>query len=620
MCGITGYVDFTSDTDPSVINKMTDEILYRGPDSSGKYISKNKITGLGVRRLSIIDLMTGDQPIKNEDGSLIVVYNGEIYNYKELKEDLLKKGHLFKTRTDTEVLVHGYEEWGDSIIDKLNGMFAFALWDEKKEELFLGRDRIGIKPLYYYAKDDILIFGSEAKSIFRHPKYKKEIDNEALKYYFYLGFFPGEISIYKNIKKLLPGHSLIFSKFGLKTKKYFKIEKDVEEYRNGEGVKYLDKLLEESVESQLNADVPVGVFLSGGLDSSLIAYYVSKFKKLKSFSIGFNEPGFDESKHAHYVSKLIGTEHYSEKFTQDDVIEIFEKVSKKLDEPLADSSLLPTYKVSELAKRYVKVVLSGDGGDELFGGYPTYQAHLLVNYLKFLPKRSLDGLSNIFNYLPENLINLLPVSFKDYPRKKLAQIVLKGLSLDIPERHLYWMRTFFMGDEVLLKEPNLGKLSFIPPNLNGVRNPALIGQIIDFYTYLPDDFLVKTDRASMYNSLEVRVPYLDNKIIDYAFSTSEQHVNFLKTKIQLRKLLQDKMPEVSKRPKRGFGVPLEKWLRNEKRVKDFGHSYLRNKSLYSFVEKKKIEMLWRDHQVGKKNNSGAIWQLIVFSAWLNNWI
>src|SRR3990167_7216763 len=478
MCGIAGYVDFSGRTSPSVIGEMTKKIIYRGPDSTGEYKSRDNVAALGIRRLRIIDLTSGDQPIKNEDGSIVVIYNGEIYNYKSLREELEKRGHKFKTQTDTEVLVHGYEEYGEDFVPKLNGMFAFALWDERGHKIFLGRDRVGVKPLYYYVTSNLLIFGSEPKVILSHPLYKKKIDSRALAMYGYLGFLPGDQAMFSGIKKLLPGHTLSFKKSGLKVTKYFELNSSAED--RGENI---DKLLETAVKSQLVSDVPVGVFLSGGLDSSLIAYYVTKFEKLKSFSIGFSERGFDESKYAHYVAKRLGTEHYSEEFTSKDVINLFDEISSKLDEPFADASLFPTFKVSKLARRYVKVVLSGDGGDELFGGYPTYQAHILAKYLDFLPTYSYDFLTRLVEMLPDSLVNLIPTSFKDYKKKRLAKIVLSGLKKEnLQERHLYWMRTFFLGENNLYKKPdlkaNFGKESW------GNLYPSKAGQVIDLETYL----------------------------------------------------------------------------------------------------------------------------------------
>ena len=611
MCGITGFVDFASQTDPKVVDKMLGQIVYRGPDSYGNYVNKSSIASLGIRRLSIIDLATGDQPISNEDGTITVVYNGEIYNYRKLRKDLIKKGHKFKTKSDTETLVHLYEQYGENMPKYLNGMFAFAIWDEKKQKLFIARDRVGIKPLYYFHLNNLLVFGSEPKTILKHPQVESKINPDALRRYAYFGFIPGEVSMFKGIKKLLPGHSLTFDSKGLKVQEYFELSFN----KNTKGAT-LSELLEKSVKSQLHADVPVGVFLSGGLDSSLVAFYISKFKKLKSFSIGFKEKGFDESEYAHIIAKKIGTQHYSEEFTPKDVIRIFKKISPLLDEPLADASLIPTFKVSELARKHVKVCLSGDGGDELFGGYPTYQAHIMANYLKLVPG-SVSVLSTILKLLPDELVNLIPASFTDYPKKELARIVLSGLNKKNPDRHLYWMRTFFLGDKKLLRKPKINPIEELLPKMLEFDNPATIGQVIDFVTYLRDDFLVKTDRASMFNSLEVRVPYLDNDIIDFAFSTKAKHLDLLQTKILMRKLLLEKLPEVANRSKKGFGIPLNNWLKGE--LKDFAYSMIRSRKLYNLIDRQKIRETWDKHQEGLENNAGTIWMLIILSGWLDNW-
>ncbi len=613
MCGIAGYVDFENKTDSGLLEKMTDRIEYRGPSSSGAYFNKSKVAGLGIRRLSIIDLKTGDQPIKNEDGNVVIVFNGEVYGYKKLREDLIRKGHVLKTKSDTETLVHLYEQFGEDCVEKINGMFAFAIWDEKKERLFIARDRAGIKPLYYYQRGKLLIFGSEPKTILGHPLYKKGIDRETLNIFGYLGFIPGEQTVFSGIKKLLPGHSLIFTRDGIKIKRYFKPQ--IKEYSNS-----LDELLTTSVEKQLVSDVPVGVFLSGGLDSSLVTHYVSKFKKLKSFSIGFSEAGFDESKHAKYVADLIGTEHYTEEFTSKDVINLFDEITSKLDEPFADASLFPTYKVNKLARKYVTVVLSGDGGDELFGGYPTYQAHLMADKLSALPKGLIDIVLQIVQRTPNSILNLFPNMVKDYSKRELARIVLSGTKLQNPTaRHLYWMRTFFLGTHTLFKNVDENMFGSIIHEVERMHvSPQIsVGQKTDFLSYLPDDFLYKMDRASMYNSLEVRVPFLDNDVIDYAFSSKEPHLSFLKTKLQLRKLLAEKLPEIAKRPKRGFGIPLNKWLRSD--LKEFSYALITDRKIEKYIDKKQVLKLWNNHQNGLENNGGILWQVMTFSAWVRNW-
>jgi asparagine synthase (glutamine-hydrolysing) len=368
---------------------------------------------------------------------------------------------------------------------------------------------------------------------------------------------------------------------------------------------------------QLQADVPVGVFLSGGLDSSLITYYISKLAKLKSFSISFDVPGYDESEHARAVAKRLGTKHYAETFKPSDVISIFSEVSSKLDEPFADAAFLPTYKVSKLARKHVKVALSGDGADELFGGYPTYQAHLFSKYLNFLPNAIIEYFLMILEIMPESLIDMFPTSFKDYPKKELASILLRGVKKDLFSRHMFLMRTFFLGSNSVFKEPDLASVRKLIPDLSKIDYKKR-AQVIDFHTYLPDDFFFKVDRASMYNSLEVRVPYMDNDIIDFAFSTRLRHVDMFKTKKIFRKLVEEKIPEIAKRPKRGFGVPLSKWFKKE--LKDFAWENLNNKKLHQLSSKSEIEKVWKEYQNGRESNAGTIWMLIVLSGWLDNWM
>lgn len=606
MCGIAGFVDFTSNVDPNAIKKMTDSISYRGPDSAGKFVSKDKTAVLGIRRLSIIDLKTGDQPIKNEDGNITVVYNGEIYNYKKLRIELQRNGHKFKTKTDTEVLVHGYEEWGEEVAKYINGMFAFAIWDEKEQKLFITRDRAGIKPLYWSFHNGIFIFGSEPKTILNHPKFNKDLNIQGLNSYLYFGYLPGTVSMYKNISKLLPGHSLTFSNSGLKINKFWEMN------FNKDTGSDLDKILERAVNGQLIADVPVGVFLSGGLDSSLISYYITKNRrKMKSFSISFQQKSYDESEFSYAVAKKLGTEHYVDELRESEVPGIFKEISFKLDEPLADASLIPTYKVSKLARRYVTVALSGDGGDELFGGYPTHQAHIIADRLKFFPQLFLDfGI---------DILSLLPTSFENYPVKHLGTTFLEGVKKDPIERQVYWMRTFFLTSRFLVGKPDLREIKRMMPKYKNLESVKL-AQITDFFTYLRDDFFVKTDRASMFNSLEVRVPYLDNYILDFAFSqSSKKHLSIFETKKMLRNLARKYLPkEVANRPKKGFGIPTGKWLREG--LKDFGIEMLENKKLYDFVNRKSVLTLWNNHQEMKENNSGALWQLIVLSGWINNFL
>lgn len=613
MCGITGIVNFSStDQDKKILRSMTDQIIYRGPDSSGYF--QDKFVGLGMRRLSIIDLTTGDQPISNEDNTITVVFNGEIYNYLHLRQELIKKGHKFKTNSDTEVLVHLYEEMGMEMVYKLNGMFAFAVWDKNIEQLFVARDHVGVKPLYYYSKGSTLIFGSEPKTILKHPLVKRRIDQEALALYCYLGYVPGDLCIFDGLQKLLPGHFLVFNKSGLKVEKYFNLQDNQSQQK-------LDALFTSSINMQSIADVPLGVFLSGGLDSSLVTYYLKNVsKKINTFSISFEEKSFDEGEFAQSVAKYLGTSHHQDLFGVKDIFDILPKINKLLDEPLADPSLIPTYKVSKFTRSYVKVVLSGDGGDELFGGYPTYQGHLVADWVK---------LFGPLNMLAGNFAKLLPRRFENYSKEDIVTSFLFGVGKEPVLRHLFWMSIFSNGhnSSSLFKSAFKNNLKDISEsawinNLKGslepLRNKLTKMQALDFYTYLPDDLLVKVDRASMYNSLEVRVPILDPRIISYAFNSNTEHLNLGQTKIALRSLLKGRLPvDILGRRKKGFGIPVAKWINGP--LSELVDSYLANDKLYEFFDKKAVENLLIQHRKRKANQGKIIWMLIILSGWLENW-
>lgn len=599
MCGITGFVNFSIQPDKKNLERSLKEIIHRGPDSSGYYIDKH--VALGIRRLSIIDLKTGDQPISNEDNTVTVVFNGEIYNFQQLEDDLLKKGHHFKTKTDTEVLVHLYEDDGEQMLNKLNGMFAFAIWDKKKEKLFVARDHVGIKPLYFYQKGDLLIFGSEVKTILKHPQIKKAINSHSLALYSYFGYIPGDESIFKGVDKLPPGNYLTFSRKGLSIKKYFAIKKT----ENDD----LAELFADAIKRQSIADVPLGVFLSGGLDSTLVTYYLTKVSsKVKTFSISFSEKSFDEGQFAAIVARQLGTDHREGSFSVKDVISDFNEISQKLDEPFADPSLFPTYKLSKFTRKYVKVALSGDGGDELFGGYPTYQGQLLAQKLHLIP----NGLLT----LSANVLNLLPRSYENYPKSEVWNSLLKGVPKKVIERHLFWMSIAPLGQKPffdLKKVPWYSKM--VRQSLNG--DVVKTTQLLDFKTYLPDDLLVKVDRASMFNSLEVRVPFLDSRIINFAFS-KERHVDFFQTKKLLRNLLKNKMPQsIVNRKKKGFGIPLSRWVLED--LSKLVREKLENRQLYNYFDKKQVDKLVSEHKRGKQNNAKIIWMLVMFSGWLENW-
>jgi len=612
MCGITGIVSFDKPIEKKSLSKMLSQIKHRGPDQRGVYIKQ--YVSMGIQRLSIIDVVTGNQPIENEDGSVAVVFNGEIYNYRQLTEDLIKKGHIFKTKSDTEVLVHLYEVYGESMSKYINGMFSFAIWDRKRQLIFISRDPTGIKPLYYYQKGNELIFGSELKTILTQESLKREINIDALRNYSLFGYIPSNISIFKNIYKLPPGSNLIFSRNRKKIVNYFFINPKNFSYDQN-----IDKILEEAVISQSMADVPLGVFLSGGIDSSLVSYYLTQKlgKNVKSFSIRFKEKSFDESSYAKMVAKILKTDHYQESFSSKDVYELFPAIIDKMDEPLSDPSLFPTFKLSAFARKYVKVVLSGDGGDELFGGYPTYQGHLVAEkFNKFFSQPLVNtGLW---------LADFSNLSFDNYPFAETAKRFLRGINKEGIQRHLAWMSLYGL-ENLLSKEFSRSQIFDDKLFENFEKKIAKITdktptkyQLLDFYTYLTDNLLVKVDRASMFNSLEVRVPFLDLKVIQYAFNSQLKHVSLFETKIILRKLLKKHLPSsIVDRKKKGFGIPLSKWVYGD--LKNLVYEHLENENLYDYFDKKRIEKLRDDHMKKRQNNSKALWMLTIFSGWLNKW-
>lgn len=611
MCGIAGYVDFREQPQRFFVSKMLNSIFHRGPDQKGVYIEKH--VGMGIQRLSIIDLNSGNQPIYNEDKSVAVVFNGEIYNYLELKNLLEKKGHKFKTKSDTETLVHLYESFGYNMSQYLRGMFAFAVWDKNNELIFVGRDQTGIKPLYYWQKGRTLIFASEIKPILLSPQVKKSINPEALKTYSSLGYIPGNLSIFENIHKLLPGHNLVFSKEGKKIKTFYKLNPG--ESNSSENI---DTLLEKAVISHSMSDVPLGVLLSGGVDSSLIAYYLTKNirKKINTFSINFEDKSFDESKFARIVAKHLGTKHHYETFSPRDVLDLFPIITQKLDEPLADPSLFPTFKVSALARKYVKVVLSGDGGDELFGGYPTYQGHLLAEHVKKILPQSAGKLAL-------NILNLVPSSLENYPKVEVGKEFLKGIHSPAIKRHLLWMSLKNYHPGILNKSifSNSVKLNYLSNLIREIEKKPVDMltkmRLFDYETYLKDDLLVKVDRASMLNSLEVRVPFLDQDVLEKAFSLNS-HVDIFTTKKILRALLKEKFPpEIFNRGKKGFGMPIAKWITSD--LEDLAGEHLHNPRLYEYFDKKMVQQLWQNHLGRKQENSKLIWMIVMFSGWLNEW-
>jgi asparagine synthase (glutamine-hydrolysing) len=632
VCGIVGYFNLDGEAvnaHESYLDKMCDSIAHRGPDERGtKTIGP---AALGMTRLSIIDLATGQQPITNEDGTVWIVFNGEIYNYQELQERVLRLGHKLATKSDTEVIVHLYEEYGVDALKYLEGMFAFVIFDAKKNRLFAARDRMGEKPLHWTIADGKFIFGSEIKSIFVYPAVTKELDFSALQKYLALEYVPAPHSIFRGINKLLPAHCLLIENGAIQIHNYWRPELLSPPQSEVEAKEKLRSLLANSVQLRLISEVPLGVFLSGGIDSSTIAAIAAEkvTGKLKTFSIGFSDRSFDESQHAAVVAEHIGAEHESVQFEPDMARTTLTELWNFLDEPISDASIIPTYFLSKMTRRHVTVALAGEGGDELLGGYPTYQAHRYARLWRSLPlalRRNV--LEPTLTRLPVSLNNL---SFDYKVKRFIASVDQAPLS-----RHLRWMGSIPLAEqqELLLEsslaEADLSERSLLEaPGLRRVFMPAwsevnddvsdivdLISRV-DLSSYLPDDLLVKSDRASMAASLEVRLPFLAYPLVEFALSLpSSFKLRGLTTKYLLRQVAAGYLPaNIVNRPKKGFGIPVGRWLKHEFRpvVEELlGESFLRKQGIFRVGY---VKRLTEQHLSGKVDRRKELWTLLMFQYW-----
>ncbi len=629
MCGIVGYLNLSGEPlteRENHLGAMCHSIAHRGPDEEGM-----KLVGaaaIGMTRLAIIDVSGGQQPITNEDGTIWIVFNGEIYNYQELQERVRSLGHTLVTKSDTECIVHLYEEYGTGCLDYLEGMFSFAIYDTRKERLFIARDRLGEKPLHYGVFGGTFIFGSEIKGILAHPKATRELDSLAMQKYLSLEYVPSPHSIFKGISKLPPAHFLLVERGQVQVERYWLPDIKTEKISEEEAQEELVRLLKRSIELRLISEVPLGVFLSGGIDSSCIAALASQFssKPVKTFSIGFNDKSFDESSHALAVAKHIGADHEVATFSPELGFETLSQLWEILDEPLADASIVPTYSLSKMTRKHVTVALAGEGGDELFGGYPTYQAHKFAPMWGLMPAALRHGLLEpAFNSLPVNMNN---ISF-DFKVKRF----IGAAAEPAVRRHLRWMGAIRMADQPQLLMPEhqiltetmeeriLGDLPLV--HLNGHSPRGSVHDVInnimrlDMTTYLPDDLLVKSDRASMAASLEVRLPFLAYPLVEFALKLPpELKVHGLTTKYLLKKAVAPYLPEyILKRPKKGFGIPVGKWLRNEFRpVVDelLGESFIRRQGIFQWPY---INRLVEEHMSQKADRRKELWTLLMFQWW-----
>lgn len=627
MCGIVGIVRRGGQSvDEGVLASMCDAIRHRGPDDDGFYLKDS--VGLAMRRLAIIDLALGKQPIANEDETAWIVFNGEIYNYLELRSKLEKLGHSFRTNSDTEAIVHAYGEFGADCPKHLRGMFAFAIWDERKGELFLARDRVGKKPLLYsLTPAGDLVFGSEFRALLCHPQVSCDVDYEAIHHYLTFMCVPAPLTAFTAIRKLEPGHTLRYTRDGeIKIERYWEPDFNrKEKWTEEEAGERAVEVLREAVRVRLMSEVPLGAFLSGGIDSSAVVALMSEesSEPVKTFSIGFEEQDFSELHHARRVAERVGADHH-EFIVRPDAMEVLPTLVEHYGEPYADSSAIPTYYVSRETRRHVTVALNGDGGDECFAGYERYAAMQLAETYRRVPTVLREGFIR-------QLIELMPSSELRRSRVRDVKRFARAASLPAVERYLRWISVFdtdakdsLYTDEFRARMRPHRAADFIAPwfaraNGAGVVDAALLA---DTMTYLPNDLLVKVDIASMANSLEARSPFLDHHVIEFAASLpSELKLRGRTTKYLLKKVLRKLVPvENLERRKQGFGVPIGHWFRGE--MKGFLREVLlTEKSLNRGLFKPEaVRRLVDDHVAGRADHSHRLWTLLMLELWFNRFI
>ena len=633
MCGILGFLTprATDIPDLGVLRSIRDLLTHRGPDDQGEFIrpidEEGSFVYMGHRRLSIIDLAGGHQPLSNENETVWAILNGEIYNFLELKSRLEASGHWFRTNSDTEVIVHAYEEYGERCLQQFNGMFAIGIWDESRKRLLLARDRLGKKPLYYCFTKGNFLFASELKALIAYPNFSRQINPLSFMKYLFFEYIPSPHTIFKEANKLPPGSYLILEKNAIRVIEYwspFDSERVGEQYSEGEIESKMLELLSQSVKRRLISDVPLGVFLSGGIDSSAITALAQREVpgRIKTFSIGFEDPSFDESKFASLASKYLGTEHHEQTMTASDLLNLVPNLPDILDEPMADASILPTYLLSKFTRKYVTVALGGDGGDELLAGYPTYLAHKFARQYEFLGR----NLHPVITFLG----NLLPVSDDNISFDFKVKKFLSGIGYPDAIRNFVWLGSFSFSE---LKK-------VLSPELNSQFDPIRLTEEIDFYEkgilsqdkttrlqyldiklYLQEAILVKVDRASMACSLEVRAPFLDYELVEFIMNLpSSLKLRRFTSKYLLKKVMKDFLPkEVIGRKKKGFGIPIAKWVKGPLREL-FGDllSYDRIKR-EGFLNPDYVTCLLRDHLANKKDNRKQLWTLLVWELWMNRY-
>ena len=623
MCGICGIVDYRSKAqDENLLRRMCRTLIHRGPDQEGLYLTQP--VALGHRRLAIIDLESGNQPMTDPSGRYTVVFNGEIYNFKQIKRDLEQQGVHFQTNSDTEVLLHLYQKQGSRMLERLRGMFAFALWDKESEQIFLARDRMGQKPLFYYQKGGLFIFASEIKAILEHPEVSREVNPLAFDDFLTYNCVPPPHTMFKDIQKLPPAHFMIFNRTGIKVESYWDVE-----FRPNSDLAFEEakagvlENLREATRLRLISDVPLGAFLSGGIDSSLVVALMSEFsdRPVKTFSIGFEEQGWSELPYAKSVADRYRTDH-QEFIVRPEAIKILPRLIEHFDEPFGDSSAIPSYYLAQMTRKQLTVALNGDGGDESFAGYPRHLGTLLLEQYRRFP-----------HWFRQNVVpGLIPDRqgrsrfFRRFRRMNQASL------LSLEQAYCSFLEIHSPEDKKPLRGPGLIALlenydaqDYILEFLKSDRGgPETLGKILyaDQKTYLPDDLLVKMDRMTMAHGLESRSPFLDHLLVEFAATLPAKYkIQGRTQKSILKSIARDFLPlNIIDRPKQGFGVPVGEWFRGE--LKGMVSNVLDNSHFIEtgWLEQGRVMELWQEHLSGKQNHSHKLWGLLNLELWYERYI
>ncbi len=617
MCAICGIVNFdhSEPVDRAVIEKMTRTLTHRGPDDDGLFVEGP--AGLGFRRLSIIDLSGGRQPIFNEDGSSAIVFNGEIYNYRDLAAKLSAAGHRFKTKSDTETILHAYEQYGDDCVHHLRGMFAFAIWERSRRRLLIARDRLGVKPLYYYRNARFLAFASEIKALLEIAGIPREVDREAFDQFLSLRYVPGPRTMFKNIYRLQPGHTLVADDTGVHIRKYWDVDYSTRSSASPTEIAAgFEELLEESVRLRLISEVPLGVFLSGGLDSSAMLATMTKLtegERIKTFSIGYETSSGEEEEdseldYARVAARAFGSDHYEFRLGAKDFEEFIPDLAWHLDEPLADPSCIPLHYVSKLAREHITVVLSGEGADEVLAGYGIYPKMLALDRFN----RYLPGLGRLTGSLAsvtpnESLRRYLRMSGQ--PLEDGYRGVCRGFGAEARRR--------LIGDD-RLKQSEQQVSDIFRDHFKAVAKASPLNRMlyVDTKVWLPDDLLLKADKMTMANGLELRVPFLDHKLVEFAASLPDVNKLNGDGKSILRKAMRDVLPnQILHRPKKGFPVPIASWLRGPLRQFTRDNLLCSRSACSTYLDQAEVTRIVEEHEAGRSDRSQEIWLLLMFESW-----